>query len=597
MTFPMHPFRELRHSVLPLFLLVALAGIAGCGSDTSPDVMVSPPGWVVAPSGGQHATSATLSYIANGGTSSCAECHGADLSGGTSNVSCFGNPSGCHHGPVADWVATTPAAQSHGVAAKNAPGNSGFASCQVCHGADFRTPRGGANRSCYSCHSLAPHPDRPWRSSTGSTHTNTDPSNAPVCANCHRNANPGTPGCFNNTLCHSEPGAVPHPVGSAWVTTSPAAQPHAIDAKATAGATTGFTYCQVCHGTGTNFAGGSSNVSCYPCHSTTTSSPHASQWRTGDTYVHTTTAEGNASVCGFCHLNGANSPIAPPSPPAPAGTAPGCFNSTLCHGTATAPHGVPYNNPDHFGVTAATFPAGCAACHDISAPPTKLGPVCQTCHAAASPLAAAGCTSCHGDPPSGATYPNVAGKHTVHGALPGVGVCTPCHNGLDAGSLEHYDRANARPGKDALRVPPGDVAFLGTYNAESGQAAFNPATRTCSNVICHGGQATPDWQTPEADAIDVVNACTSCHISGTTQYNSYFSGRHDLHINSDRFGGGLSATEMCKLCHDAAKVNVTGHFQNLATPAFEQPPRETLLPDVLYNGDTCNPRCHRNETW
>jgi len=191
----------------------------------------------------------------------------------------------------------------------------------------------------------------------------------------------------------------------------------------------------------------------------------------------------------------------------------------------------------------------------------------------------------------------VAGKHTVHGALPGVGVCTPCHNGLDAGSLEHYDRANARPGKDALRVPPGDVAFLGTYNAESGQAAFNPATRTCSNVICHGGQATPDWQTPEADAIDVVNACTSCHISGTTQYNSYFSGRHDLHINSDRFGGGLSATEMCKLCHDAAKVNVTGHFQNLATPAFEQPPRETLLPDVLYNGDTCNPRCHRNETW
>ncbi len=191
----------------------------------------------------------------------------------------------------------------------------------------------------------------------------------------------------------------------------------------------------------------------------------------------------------------------------------------------------------------------------------------------------------------------MAGKHAVHGALPGVGVCTPCHNGLDAGTLEHYDRANARPGKDALRVPPGDVAFLGTYNAESGPATFDPATRTCSNVICHGGQATPDWQTSEADAIDVVNACTNCHVAGTTQFNSYFSGRHDLHINSDRFGGGLSATAKCILCHDAAKVNVTGHFQNLATPAYEQPPRETLLPDVQYNGDTCNPRCHRNETW
>ena len=91
----------------------------------------------------------------------------------------------------------------------------------------------------------------------------------------------------------------------------------------------------------------------------------------------------------------------------------------------------------------------------------------------------------------------MAGKHAVHGALPGVGVCNPCHNGLDTGTLEHYNRANARPGKDALRVPPGDVAFLGTYNAESGPAAFNPATRTCSNVICHGGQATPDWQTPD----------------------------------------------------------------------------------------------------
>ena len=103
MTFPMRSFRELRHSALPLLLLVAFAGIAGCGSDNSPDVMVSPPGWVAVPSGGQHATSATLTYISNGGTSSCAECHGADLSGGTSKVSCFGNPAGCHHGPVANW--------------------------------------------------------------------------------------------------------------------------------------------------------------------------------------------------------------------------------------------------------------------------------------------------------------------------------------------------------------------------------------------------------------------------------------------------------------------------------------------------------------
>jgi predicted CxxxxCH...CXXCH cytochrome family protein len=135
-----------------------------------------------------------------------------------------------------------------------------------------------------------------------------------------------------------------------------------------------------------------------------------------------------------------------------------------------------------------------------------------------------------------------------------------------------------------LRVPPGDVAFLGTYNAQSGPAAFDPANRTCSNVICHGGQATPDWQTATTNAIDVVNACTSCHISGATQYNSYFSGRHGSHITEF----GLSATT-CKLCHDEAKVNVTGHFQNLATPGFEQAPPETIRLDVQYIGNTCSP--------
>jgi hypothetical protein len=107
-------------------------------------------------------------------------------------------------------------------------------------------------------------------------------------------------------------------------------------------------------------------------------------------------------------------------------------------------------------------------------------------------------------------------------------------------------------------------------------------------VICHGGQATPDWQTATANAIDVPNACLSCHVSGTTQYNSYSSGRHGLHMDSDEFGVGLSAAMKCKLCHDVTKVNVSGHFQNLATPAFEQPARETILPAVGYNGTSCN---------
>jgi len=50
-----------------------------------------------------------------------------------------------------------------------------------------------------------------------------------------------------------------------------------------------------------------------------------------DQHGHRDTNSGNTPVCAYCHANGANSPRPAPSPPAPAGTDPGCFNSTLCH--------------------------------------------------------------------------------------------------------------------------------------------------------------------------------------------------------------------------------------------------------------------------
>jgi len=892
MTVPTHFFRDLRLSTLSLILLVASAGISGCANDDSPNVMVSPPGWVVAPSGGQHATSATLTFISNGGTSSCAECHGADLSGGTSKVSCFGNPAGCHHGPVAGWVATPPTAQEHGAAAKRAPGSSGFASCQICHGNNFTGTTGGPtclnNAACHGTGVVSPHARKPWLGSTY-THINANAESAPVCAQCHVPGSPnnpadhpatpaaaGTPpGCYNNTLCHG-PTAAPHAVGTAWRDPNP--QFHGLTAKQD------LSFCQGCHGTPgtTQFNGGTAPASCQTstCHAQ--AKAHPIRWYQAPqpfpTYVsshrdsgnrnvacaichkvdgagagpdpnapscfsasfngvtchsgvpggvnhpvpfqgtaHTVTNQagfdsdcsachaitgvspsGTAPLCTVCHQSGTALPFAnctscharPPSgtvypdvagrhathdalasvtgvcgtchngldngslthynranarpgkdalrvPPGDAAflavynakAGPAAFDNAAltcanvsCHGGVTAPnwrtgsidgntdvgcrqchkigtaaqipennspfsglhaahlsttvggailctechnmartvgalnhyrflntpqmegpagdtvepsgsaanynataqscgtftchtivhvnfswaggtsHSVPFTGANHTSVTSSNFAANCGSCHSETGSATDTGPTCTVCHQTGSPLTSLNCASCHGDPPSGATYPDVAGKHAVHGALPGVGVCTPCHNGLDTGTLEHYNRANARSGKDALRVPPGDVAFLGAYNAESGPAAFNPATRICSNVICHGGQATPDWQTATTNAIDVPNACLSCHISGTTQYNSYFSGRHGSHITEF----GLSATS-CKRCHDAAKVDVAGHFQNLATPAFEQSPRETILPAVQYIGNRCSTTgelagCHaanlnRNRTW
>jgi predicted CxxxxCH...CXXCH cytochrome family protein len=756
----MSGFRKLRPG-RPFLLLSLLAGIAfaaGCSTannngggaanvnhvDASGN---SVPGWLVLPTGGTHTASATLDYIANGGSSSCTQCHGSDLSGGISGVSCSQNPAGCHHGPVAGWVATSPAVQEHGVSAKRDPGSSGFAACQICHGKSFA---GGVSLfSCYACHGVdAPHPAAPWRGSPY-THTDVKQSNAPVCAQCHlagtaagaannpanHPATPapaGTPpGCFNNTLCHGS-AVAPHPLDNTWVTTPPAAQPHGNDAKAAPGATTGLAYCQECHGSGTDFAGGSSGVSCYTCHGVNAphpalwltaddnayvhsstdegnatvcafchlnganspiappsppapsgtapgcfnstlchgsvvphplgtawvapvpqdqphgdsakaapgtaagfaycqdchgtgsdfaggssgvscypchggSSPHPAQWRTGDDYVHTSTDQGNAAVCAFCHLDGANSPVAPPSPPAPSGTAPGCFNSTLCHGSVAVAHPVPFNSTAHYGVTTASFPGNCGACHDISGTTTKSGPICQTCHIAASPLTALNCTSCHAAPPdggvpAGAAYPNIAGAHATHLALNGAGspvACDTCHTGLGSGTLNHYNRANARPGSDALRVPPGDAAFTATYAAQSGASSFdNSAALSCSNVSCHGGQATPNWQT---GTIDVNNACTNCHASGTAQYNSYSSGRHSLHLSTL---GTTSTT--CKLCHNTTAL-AAAHFTTLsdntispavaaATVGGTGTSITSFTPGSGTTG-TCLPACHGSQTW
>jgi cytochrome c553 len=267
----------------------------------------------------------------------CVQCHGNDLQGGISHVSCFSASFGgasCHqNGPGhPNPVAWGDPAQ-HGASAKSSPNPAamaGFAVCEICHGANFL---GSAySPACDSCHGgTAPHPVS-WITATY-THTNTNPGNAPVCALCHLNganspiAPPsppvpaGTaPGCFNNSLCH----ASIHPVG--WS----AATSHGAAAKLAPNASTvqGFSTCQTCHGS--NFTGGTSNTACASCHGGS-AAPHPTSWLPDSTYKHNTTNSANAGVCALCHINGALSPISPPSPPAPAGTAPGCTNGTLCH--------------------------------------------------------------------------------------------------------------------------------------------------------------------------------------------------------------------------------------------------------------------------
>ncbi len=537
----------------------------------------------------------------------CTPCHGDDLTGGISKQSCF--LSACHHGTEVGWVVfPSGPPQGHGNSAKAAPSiGEGYPACQICHAVDFSG--GGAQVTCLSagCHGgsgQSPHPAS-WRSVDTYVHTNTNEENASVCAQCHLNGNnspigppspPATagtpPGCFNSTLCHGAD-TTPHPLGATWTAPNPSF--HGLTAKAD------LAFCQTCHGTpGTIlFDGGVAPTACSTCHPA--ADAHPTTWfeapQTG--FPPYTPSHRNAgsitTACAICH--DVDGPGTGPNPAAPS-----CFSASFtnadnvaasCHasGPGAAPHPVPFLN--HTGVTDATFndpfPDGCASCHAVTGTsPVSAAPLCTTCHTGGSPLTLLSCTSCHAEPPAGAAYPDFAGAHAVHLGLDNTlspVSCDTCHTGLGFGTQAHYDRAKTQ-------LPPGDAAFVTTYDAQSGAPSFDNAALTCTNVSCHGGQETPDWQTGTID-VNSAAGCLLCHALGPGQFNSYSSGAHDFHVSS-----GFS----CTACHNTTSLAVS-HFTALSTTAMEGPASDTVggagTSVSSYIAPTCISACHPSpgRTW
>ena len=203
------------NKIIILFVLIGafILSAAGCSSSNKeaqfdPNTGKHPADWY---------TAHRAAYPAN--PSSCTQCHGTDLRGGVAAVSCFSatfNGMTCHPGGPSGHPADWALFNKHGTAAKGAPNTTtGFASCQICHGANFAGDIGVTclnNGSCHGTDVSAPHSPQPWRGGTR-THTNTNEGNAPVCGLCHLGnrtppayvpLQPGTPppDCFNNTLCH-----------------------------------------------------------------------------------------------------------------------------------------------------------------------------------------------------------------------------------------------------------------------------------------------------------------------------------------------------------------------------------------------------------
>lgn len=435
----------------------------------------------------------------------CALCHtaGANLnpalqqgSYATGTPGCFNNTL-CHGqvGHPTNWG--QPANHGSAVKAKQSA-TAGFSSCKNCHGNEFAG--GISQRSCFTCHGVnAPHAPKPWRGGYY-THTTTDTSNADVCADCHTagdNLTPGlkqmnyvtgTPGCFNNTLCHGSAG---HPTG--WDNPGQ----HGGAAKATPGTTGGFDYCRNCHGV--SFGGGAGQTCLGTCHGAGNMAPHPPKPWSSTPLTHTTTDPGNASMCNLCHNYGANSALKP-STPAPAGTTPGCFNSTLCHATMGHPSG--WNDPAVHGTRAKAVSsssdglARCQECHGTLFNGGIVNKTCYSCHGVAAPHAP--------KPWRGGIY-----THTTTDQS-NVAVCALCHT----------SGANLTA---ALRLSSYATGIPGCFNS----------------TLCHGAVGHPaGWSAATQHGAAAVAApgattgfsyCVTCHVD----YN----------------GGGITS---CFQCHTTA---------------------------------------------
>ncbi len=491
-------------------------------------------------------------YLAN--PDQCTGCHGTDLHGGISGVSCFSssfNGLACHATGPAGHPAGWASPDSHGAAAKSGPSTTamtGFSTCQICHGSDFTG--GLANQTCLNtagCHGAtvgAPHPPAPWRTSatTTRTHITTNTANGPVCGLCHLGGKlvgvyaplPAgvQPGCFDGTLCHGS-NVVPHPVP--------------------------FT----------------------------------------DPTLHGPVAKADLTFCEGCHANpssggpGSNPRFNVPIGNLPAGCeSPGCHDPNYAHPsqwrglTSTAPGG---------HMTAGNMANACALCHGVNLA-GGVGPACSTCHTAGSPLTLTNCTSCHGIPPNGTAYPDSAGAHSVHyGLISAItpsttDICNTCHNGGGTRTANHdYGRTSVF------------VSFLSAYSAKSGAASFDPTSNTCTNIACHDGLTTPNWQT---GTINVNTQCSACHVLGTgaglPENNSYFSGQHSLHVYGE--ASGAFTQPACTVCHDTTKLAAV-HFTSFTAPISEATASATINSTINFNGTTCNPSagghtgCHSTHTW
>ena len=392
-----------------------------------------------------------------------------------------------------------------------------------------------APRSCEGCHGLP-----------------SDPKGGISGVSC---SNPGRSG----VACHP---SFPHAIGFS------AFSRHGSVAKDTASGVTGMAHCKQCHGS--NYTGSGLAPSCVKCHNDNNASnhaPHAANWVSGNVngLKHSTTDVSNAPACAQCHAGGAFSHPAPV--PAPPGTAPGCFNGTMCHNDA----GHTFTVSGHM-IPARSNLASCQPCHAI---PTSGYPTRYTDPKNAT-LTPNGCENCHARPGIAHPYMWLPGRGVVgqqsasHANAGTVNVsCGLCHGGtaLTGGSFAY----------------PGGIAPPSCFPASS-----------INGTVCHF--------TKPVDAQGITIGCVSCHATPPNSSSPPTTGSPNQaygHTNHWAIPG-IAANGSCSNCHNGSTYGTATHANGtVQTSAFPAKFRNISTLPASYDtatGTCSNISCHgRND--
>ena len=380
----------------------------------------------------------------------CTECHGDDFMGGTSEVSCYTCHQSYPHLP--NWNNAS-SGQFHGVFVKNADWN--MESCQTCHGDDFTG--GTSNVSCFTCHESFPHTQDNWYAKEGHGAWVIEKGwDTQSCAECHGS---DFTGGTSETSCYTCHATFPHK--SDWMNMSSSGS-HGNFVKSRNWSATS---CQSCHGS--DLTGGTSNVSCYTCH---TNYPHMDDWAEGEgSNSHGTWVANNnwdIESCQDCHGTdylGGTSQVS-------------CYT---CH--ATYPHNDNWTTAssaqshNKYLKTVYWSMESCKDCHGDDYHGGTSQSSCYTCHTGEQGPET--CNTCHGSevnfaPPKAlddSTDPSTigVGAHQLH--LEIFTACRLCHPRID-----NFD----------------DAAHLdGSLPAEVNEnLQWNRETSTCGNAYCHGDE-------------------------------------------------------------------------------------------------------------